>query len=119
MWVDHPRGDATPGVARLREIIADEEALLAVCDTARFEVLRGVRHDVQAARVERGMRRFRVEPVSAGPDDAARWRAMRAKGLTAGHADTQIGSWCLDRGHRLLHDDSAFDCMEALLGLPV
>ena len=44
---------------------------------------------------------------------------MRAQGFTAGHADALIASWCLDRGHRLLHDDGAFDRMEALLSLPV
>ena len=38
--------------------------LLVVCDAVLIEVLRGVRHDTQAARVERDLRRLRVEPVS-------------------------------------------------------
>lgn len=70
VWIDHFRGDATPELARLRDIIGNEEALLVVCDAVLFDVLRGVRDDAQAARVERDLRRFRVEPVSAGPDDA-------------------------------------------------
>lgn len=94
-------------------MIANEETLLVVCDAVLFEVPRGVGHEARAARAERDLRRFRVEPVSAGPDDAAwaaaRWRAMRAKGSAAGQADTQIAGWCLDRGRQLLHDDGAFD----------
>ena len=110
-------------MARLRDIISNEETLLVVYDAVLFEVLRGVRHDARAARVERDLRRLRVEPVSTGPDDAvraaARWRAMRAKGFTAGHADAQIAGRCLDRGHRLLHGDNAFDEMERLMGLAI
>lgn len=63
--IDHLRGDATPEVARLRDIIADEETSLAVCDAVLSEVLRGIRHHAQAARAERDLRRFRIEPVSA------------------------------------------------------
>lgn len=86
--IDHLRGDANPEVARLREIIADEETLLVVCDAVLFEVSRGQRHKAEAARVERNLRRSRVEPVSTGPDAAvraaARWWARRARASPPG-----------------------------------
>lgn len=122
VWIDHLNDDRTPEVSRLRAILSGEEAPLVLCDTVLHEVVRGL-PPKQAAAVERDMRLFRVEPASDGADAAVRaadrYRALRARGFTPGHADLLIASWCLDRGFRLLHDDGAFDRMEALLGLAV
>ena len=49
---------------------------------------------------------------------AANYRFLRARGITiAKLADLIIGTFCIERGHTLLHSDRDFEPMERLLGL--
>ena len=51
---------------------------------------------------------------------ARNYRILRAGGATVRKTvDLIIGTFCLEMGHRLLHDDRDFIAMEALLGLSV
>lgn len=49
---------------------------------------------------------------------AANYRFLRARGITIRKTiDVIIGTFCIERGHHLLHSDRDFEPMERLLGL--
>ena len=51
---------------------------------------------------------------------ARNYRRLRALGITVRKtADIIIGTFCIERGHALLHDDRDFAPMETHLGLMV
>jgi predicted nucleic acid-binding protein len=85
------------------------------------EVLQGLRTEAQAKLVERSLARF--EAVSLLDPDlaikaAANYRFLRRQGITVRRTiDLIIGTFCVERGHALLHDDRDFEPMERLLGL--
>lgn len=123
VWIDYLKGTPSPAADRLDAIIADRAALVVVGDLVLCEVLKGVGSEAEAARVEREMRRFRVEAMST-PDLAAKaaanFRALRGRGRTVRKTvDLLIGTFCIERGHALLHSDRDFDGMERFLGLAV
>jgi predicted nucleic acid-binding protein len=69
------------------------------------------------------MRHFTIVPVL---DDvlavlaARNFRRLRSLGVTIRKtADIIIGTFCIERGHLLLHDDRGFEPMERHLGLKV
>jgi predicted nucleic acid-binding protein len=119
VWIDHLNDRRTPRVALLRGIVGRGPILVG--DLILLEVLQGLRSDAEAARVERALRRFEVAPM-LDPDRAARaaahYRALRALGVTVRKTvDLVIGTFCIDGGHALLHDDRDFDPMAEHLGL--
>lgn len=121
VWIDHLNDVATGAVRRLRELI--RERPLLVGDLILCEVLQGLRSEREARLVERALRRFEV--VSLLDRDlavraAANYRALRARGVTIRKTvDLIIGTFCLERGHVLPHDDRDFEPMARLLGLQV
>ena len=123
VWVDHLKDTPTPQVARLRDIISNRRALLLVGDLVLCEVLQGLSSERDAALVERALRRFAVEPMvspALATQAAANFRTLRGRSVTVQRTiDMLIGTFCIERGHKLLHSDRDFDCMERFLGLAV
>ena len=81
----------------------------------------GVPDDRRSIQVEARLRQFAVEPML---DDrlailaSRHYRTLRAAGVTARKTvDLIIGTFCIDRGYRLLHNDRDFEPMHSLLGL--
>ena len=119
VWIDHFRGAWTDAVLRLRRLI-DQEFLL-VGDLVLCEVLQGVRSETEAKLVEEALREFElvnlVDPELAIVA-AANFRLLRARGITVRTTiDLIIGTFCIERGHALLHNDRDFEPMERFLGL--
>lgn len=119
VWIDHLRNRATPAVGRLRSFMST--APLLVGDLILCEVLRGFRSEAEARVIERGFQRFEIVPLcdpSLAVTAAANYRYLRAQGITVHKlADLIIGTFCIERGHRLLHSDRDFEPMERFLGL--
>jgi predicted nucleic acid-binding protein len=108
-------------VRKLRSLEGPDEILVG--DLILLEVLRGARDEAHAARLERELRRFNIEPML---DDrlavraAANYRELRRRGLTVRKTvDVIIGTFCLEYGHALLHDDRDFDPFVKHLGMRV
>lgn len=122
VWIANLRSqhDAA-AVRRLRDVIERDEVVVG--DLVLLEVLRGARDDAQAARIERDMRRFRVEPMlgDAVAVAAARlYRDLRGRGITIRKtADLVIAAFCLAHGYRLLHRDRDFAPFATHCGLRV
>jgi predicted nucleic acid-binding protein len=79
------------------------------------------RSDREARLVERGFRQFEIvsllDPALA-IIAAANYRLLRARGVTmAKMAGPIIGTFCIERGHTLLHSDRDFAPMQRLPGL--
>ena len=119
VWIDHLNDQVTPQVRRLRALVG-REALL-VGDLILLEVLQGLRDEREAALVERALRRFEVAPMldpGLASLAAANYRLLRSRGVTVRKtADLVIGTFCIERGHALLHGDRDFLPMQGHLGL--
>jgi predicted nucleic acid-binding protein len=119
VWIANLRNAETRAVRILREI--DDTDAILVGDLILLEVLQGARDDEHATRIERSLRQFKIEPML---DDklavraARNYRALRERGVTLRKTiDVIIGTFCLERGHELLHDDRDFDAMARHLNL--
>ena len=119
VWIDHFRDAAIGPVLRLRALI--EHELLLVGDLVLCEVLQGVRSDAEARLVEEALREFELVTL-VDPElaiiAAANYRLLRGRGVTVRTTvDLVIGTYCIERGHVLLHNDRDFEPMERFLGL--
>ena len=123
VWIARFRGTVS-AAARKFEIIehGDSDEIL-VGDLVMFELLQGARSDAHAAFIEERLRAFRVEPML---DDglasivARNFRFLRGRGVTLRKtADLIIATFCIERGHRLLHDDRDFHAVAQHLPLAI
>jgi len=120
VWIDHLRNAVTRPVSHLRSLISREEELL-VGDLILCEILQGLRTDTEARLVEEALREFEVVSL-VGPElavkAAANYRFLRSRGFTIRRTiDLIIGTFCIERGHFLLHGDRDFSPMAQYLGL--
>ena len=119
VWIDHLRNTVTAPVSHLRSLISGEELLVG--DLILCEILQGLRTDAEARLVEGALREFEVVSL-VDPDLAAKaaanYRFLRRRGITISKTiDLLIGTYCIERGHALLHSDRDFEPMESFLGL--
>ena len=119
VWIPHLRGSLTLATAKLEAAVTAEPILVG--DLILLEVLQGARNELAAARIERGLRRFDVVPLldaDLAPRAARNYRRLRDMGITIRKTnDIIIGTFCIERGCSLLHDDRDFVAMEEHLGL--
>ena len=116
VWINHLNGRATRNVLRLRSLVGNDPLLVG--DLVLLEVLQGVRDE---ARVEQVLRRFDIQPMldpAIAVRTASNYRRLRGLGVTVRRSiDLIIGTFCIERGHALLHDDRDFEPMTKHLGL--
>jgi predicted nucleic acid-binding protein len=121
VWIAHLRGVRTEPVWKLTSIERTNEILVG--DLILLEVLQGARDEAHAARIERDLRQFPIEPMldeRLAVRAAANYRELRRRGSTVRKTvDVIIGTFCLERGHALLHDDRDFDPFAMHLGMRV
>lgn len=121
VWIAKLRGSTANAVQKLEAITQTE--LIAVGDIVLLEVLQGARDDENAAYIDRFLSRFtmvRMVDFRIVGQAAANFRSLRAKGLRVrATVDLLIGTYCIENGHILLHDDRNFAVMEEHLGLMV
>ena len=119
VWIDLLNNVVTEPVRRLRALLPTTPLLIG--DLILCEVLQGFRIEAQARLVERSLSRFEavslIDPELA-VKAAANYRVLRRRGITVRKTiDVIIGTYCIERGHSLLHSDRDFAPMERLLGL--
>jgi predicted nucleic acid-binding protein len=121
VWIAHLNGRENSATARLRALASNQPLLVG--DLILLEVLQGARSEALAARIERGLRCYAIVPLlddHLASSAARNYRALRALGVTLRKvADLIIGTYCIERGHALLHDERDFDAMQKHLGLLV
>jgi len=116
VWIGALANTSNPQVEALFAIPDRTQILLG--DVVMLEVLRGVRSEAAARKVEADLRRFTLVQM-LGTEIAVRaaenYRQLRSLGVTIRNsADLVIGTYCIEHGHQLLHRDRDFDQMESL-----
>lgn len=121
VWVDYLRGVTTPQTDWLENHLVRER--LGLTDLILCEVLQGVKDDEAFRAVQQEL--LKLEVFSTGGPGLAvaaarNYRKLRAAGHTVRRTiDCLIATFCLERGHGLLHNDRDFDPFEQRLGLVV
>jgi predicted nucleic acid-binding protein len=120
--LDRPSARRSKPSDRQTGSCARREPLL-IGDLILLEVLQGARNEAHALRIERGLRSYAVAPLldaELAVQAARNYRKLRELGVTIRKtADLIIGTFCIEHGHSLLHDDHDFALMERHLGLKV
>jgi predicted nucleic acid-binding protein len=119
VWIDFLKGRQSRQVRRLLATLGSEDIILG--DLMLCETLQGLGSERAAAEVETLLRNFEIVPMAgeAIAIAAARnYRSLRRRGITIRKTiDLLIGTWCIESGRPLLHDDSDFRPMVRHLGL--
>jgi predicted nucleic acid-binding protein len=121
VWIAYFKGHNTVHTAKLKAAAVREPLLVG--DLFLLELLQGAQDELRAAKLERELRQYIVVPL-LDPNLAVRaarnYRKLRRLGITVRKtADIVIGTFCIERGHMLLHDDRDFAPMAEHLGLKV
>jgi predicted nucleic acid-binding protein len=115
-WIRTGQGDIDD-----RSWLGHDPLQIVLGDIVLLEVLRGARDDAHAETIERRLRRLTLLPMLSPAivrQASANYRYLRGIGITIRKLpDLIIGSFCMDRGYRLMHRDRDFDPMVEHLGL--
>ena len=121
VWIANLRNSDSGAVQKLRSLSNPREIIVG--DIVLLEVLQGARDERHAVTIERHLRQFEVEGMlddHIAVQAARNYRKLRELGVTVRKsADLIIGTFCIQGGHALLHQDRDFDAMEKELGLTV
>jgi predicted nucleic acid-binding protein len=118
VWVDYLRGEATPHVDKLDELLGT--APVAIGDLILTEVLQGCTTDREFNQVRQLLGALTL--VTLGGEEVAieaarNFRRLRSKGVTVRKTiDTVITTRSILDGYELLHADRDFDAFETHLG---
>jgi len=119
VWIGLLRGIDTAPVSRLRRLIEYGDPLVG--DLILCEVLQGARNDADARRLQEALLEFPVVTLvdaELAIASATNYRRLRGRGITIRKSiDVMIGTFCIERGHALLHSNRDFEPMERYLGL--
>ena len=119
VWIDFLNGRKAAHVERLRAALGVDE--IVVGDLMLCEVLQGLSSERDARQVESLLRRFEIVSMAGeaiAVSAARNFRSLRRRGVTIRKTiDLLIGTWCIENGAALLHNDSDFKPMAWFLGL--
>ena len=115
VWIDFFRGDASPEVNRLDELLETSEIIVG--DLILTEVLQGFRRDADYAVAKQLLTDFSVVSM-VGADQAILsadiYRELRKSGVTPRKTiDVWIAAFCIKWQIPLLYSDRDFDSMHS------
>jgi len=123
VWIAALRGEVSAGVRKLASLVTRAPEGILVGDLILLELLQGARDESHARMLEKRMRLFAIAPmldVDLAVSAARNFRTLRDRGVTLRKtADLMIATFCIERGHDLLHQDRDFGPAERFLGLRV
>jgi predicted nucleic acid-binding protein len=119
VWVDYFNGVASPPAEQLDRLLGEEFILLG--DLVLTEILQGFSSERAAAAALEKLRAFTFVSMvgwEIAVKAAENYRVLRRKGVTVRKTiDLWIGTFCIEYGCRLLHNDRDFQPMVDHLGL--
>lgn len=121
VWVDYFNGIENPQTDYLHQN-ADKTPIL-IGDLILAEVLQGFRGDADFEKARRALAKY-IQVAMVNPElalqSARNYRVLRRKGSTVRKTiDSLIATYCIEKEHDLLHNDTDFDGYEKHLGLTV
>jgi predicted nucleic acid-binding protein len=121
VWVDFFAGRITPQTTILRGMLPSSNILIT--GLILTEVLQGFRENHIYENTKKYFRSIIFHNIAGkriAVHSAENYRFLRRKGITIRKTiDVIIGTYCIDKGIALLHNDRDFDPMEQYLGLKV
>jgi predicted nucleic acid-binding protein len=122
-WIAQFRGAANAAARKLDILEAGDTDEILVGDLVMVEVLQGARNEAHAAFIEQRLTTFRIGTMldaQLAPIVARNFRLLRGRGVTIRKtADLIIATFCIERGHALLHDDRDFHAIAQHLPLTI
>jgi len=119
VWISRLRNLSTPQTAKFDEIQDFRDVVLG--DIVLMEILQGTQNDRQATNIQKRLAKFGVVSMltpSLAIKAATNYRALRNRGITIRKAvDMIIGTYCIEHGHSLLHQNKDYLPMVEHLGL--
>ena len=119
VWIDYFNGADTRETTLLHGILGTEPVVIG--DLVLAEVLQGFRRDSDFHRARTALETLIFEPMvgrAIALASARNYRALRAAGVTVRKTmDVLIATFCIEKGHALLHADRDFAPMKRHLGL--
>ena len=116
VWIDYLKGVDTTQTQLLDNVLNDSSRDFVLLDVVLMEVLRWYRFDQEWQLANRLLSRLAVQ--TAGGEKTARsaaalYRQLRKIGITVGSPiDLVVGSWCINSGCALIHNDRDFASMQ-------
>jgi predicted nucleic acid-binding protein len=116
VWIDYLGGRATPKTRLLDGVLDDSSRDVVLLDVVLMEVLRGCRYEHEWRLASQALSALQVH--TAGGEQVARsaatlYRQLRQEGVTVRSSiDLLVGSWCIDSGCALIHNDRDFALMQ-------
>jgi predicted nucleic acid-binding protein len=121
VWIANLRAEHSPAIQKLEQIGETEDVLVG--DLVLMEILQGAASEDHAAALAQ---EFTSYGIVAMVDEGIAWstarnyRHLRSLGITPRNTvDLLIATFCIERGHVLMHQDRDFDPCEKYLGLQV
>lgn len=119
VWIDFLRGIQSHQVLKLKERVNSAE--LVIGDLILCEILRGVRNEGEAVRINERLSQLAMVNMvgrQVAERSAMNYRLLRSRGVTLRNTiDLLIGTFCILNDLRLLHNDRDFVPMVKHLGL--
>ena len=116
VWIDYLGGRMTPKAQLLDQILEDSSRDVVLLDVVLMEVLRGCRFEHEWRLTNEALSDLPVR--IAGGEKTARsaaalYRQLRKTGVTVrSPIDLLVGSWCIESGCALIHNDRDFAPMQ-------
>jgi predicted nucleic acid-binding protein len=121
VWIDYLGGMTNAQTEWLAREIGLQP--LGITDLILCEVLQGIRDNAEFTAVQQELGEFDLFETGGEQlaiASAQNYRALRSRGYTVRKTiDCLIATFCIVRGHTLLHRDRDFDLFEDHLGLQV
>jgi predicted nucleic acid-binding protein len=119
VWIDFLKGHNSRQVQRLHALLGSAD--IVVGDLMLCEILQGLETERAAAEVEALLRNFAIVAMAGeaiAVAAARNYQSLRRRGITIRKTiDLLIGTWCIENGRPLLHNDGDFHPMARHLGL--
>lgn len=120
-WIDYVRGVDAPHTDVLdREL---EQSRIATGDIIIAEFLQGFREErdfEEGKKIMEALQYYDLVGQTIALQAAQNYRILRKNGITPRKTvDLIIGTFCIENGFALIHNDKDFDPMERILGLRV
>jgi len=120
-WIEYFR-NGEPTVVEKVDHYLDQD-LVGIGDLIYCEVMQGIRSSRQRREISsllRSLPSFEMVGFDIAEKSAANYRLLRSRGVSVRKTiDVLIGTFCVERGHKILHYDRDFDLMVPHIGLEV
>ena len=120
-WIEYFRGGIPKVVDKVDRCLNQE--LVGIGDLVYCEVMQGIRSPRERGQVSSlllALPQFAMVGFTIAEKSAANYRLLRSKGVTVRKTiDVLIGTFCVERGFQLVHNDSDFTLMASHIGLKI